>query len=284
MYANPLRSPDRRSGASRSVWSLRRGRPSWRAPGTRLLSALWAAGLVAGLAGLTASCTSTGDISNPLVRKATWFSYLNGDDLRAACVPGAPDRLRLVHNADYMQRVRVAELGPADPGAGGAAGPWRLTTRVLGGGLASITLDPDDPFRALAPFSGTVTRVTLDAATAARLLSALRQDGLGGPVPARRELLSWWFWWLAVGCLEGRPVFQAWAERWGDEGGAEDRAHRPYAALRFPALLTAVDGTGVPLLTPAMAPPPVAPPAVNPQAIRHEVRFRLALDRDGIRG
>jgi len=47
-----------------------------------------------GLAGC--AFTQNSDVSNPLVRKSTWFSYLNADDLRVACSAGDADRKSVV--------------------------------------------------------------------------------------------------------------------------------------------------------------------------------------------
>ena len=33
---------------------------------------------------------SQSDIDNPAVRKVAWFSYLDGNDIRERCAPGAP--------------------------------------------------------------------------------------------------------------------------------------------------------------------------------------------------
>ena len=41
------------------------------------------------------------DIDNPAVRKVAWFSYLDGNDIRERCAPGAHDRFRLVYNGQY---------------------------------------------------------------------------------------------------------------------------------------------------------------------------------------
>ena len=48
---------------------------------------------------LPAGCTTRGAEHDPIARTLTWYSYLNGDDLRAACTAGATDRYRLVYNA-----------------------------------------------------------------------------------------------------------------------------------------------------------------------------------------
>ena len=37
-----------------------------------------------------------------LSQRFTWFSYMNGDDILAACNPGAPDRFRFVYNGVYI--------------------------------------------------------------------------------------------------------------------------------------------------------------------------------------
>ena len=75
---------------------------------------------------LLAGCTYRGDIDNPAVRKVSWFSYLDGTDIRTACVEGAPDSYRLVYNGRYEEQVRSYEI-TAD-GAGGAY----LTARAKG--------------------------------------------------------------------------------------------------------------------------------------------------------
>src|SRR5262249_48173552 len=67
---------------------------------------------------LLAACTYRGDIDNPIVSGLSWFSYLDGTDIRTACAGGAPDRYRLVYNGRYEEQVRSYDIS-AD-GAGGA--------------------------------------------------------------------------------------------------------------------------------------------------------------------
>ncbi len=45
------------------------------------------------------ACTYRGESDNPVVRRFTWFSYLNGDDIRAACRADTRERYRFVYNA-----------------------------------------------------------------------------------------------------------------------------------------------------------------------------------------
>src|ERR1700751_6126832 len=70
-------------------------------------------GVTAGLA----ACSYRGDIDNPVVRKVSWFSYLDGTDIRAACTEGAQDRYRLVYNVRYEEQLRSYEV-VADGGGG----------------------------------------------------------------------------------------------------------------------------------------------------------------------
>ena len=52
-----------------------------------LLWAIWLSG-----------CTYQGHIEEPVTIKATWYSYLAGDDIRQTCVPNGLPRYRLVYN------------------------------------------------------------------------------------------------------------------------------------------------------------------------------------------
>src|SRR3546814_20917874 len=77
--------------------------------------------------------------------KATWLSYLNGDDMRAACVEGAPLPYRLIYNADYDEQLRSYDV-TGTPGSDGDAGGGSLVVRVLGGrGIAVTELPFSDP-------------------------------------------------------------------------------------------------------------------------------------------
>src|SRR5215813_10182543 len=88
--------------------SVKRSLPWWGLP--RRLS-------VMGVIVLLAACSYRGDIDNPVVRKVSWFSYLDGTDIRVACTEGAQDRYRLVYNARYEEQLRSYEV-VADGGGG----------------------------------------------------------------------------------------------------------------------------------------------------------------------
>ena len=76
------------------------------------------------LSAIIAACTYQGDSvtgfgsDHPVVRKFTWFSYVGGEDIRAACRLGTRDRYRFVYNAVYEEQVRSYDLMAA-PESGG---------------------------------------------------------------------------------------------------------------------------------------------------------------------
>ena len=49
-------------------------------------------------------------VEQPIVRSLNWFSYVAGDDIRAACRPGGRNRIRLVYNALWEEQVRTYEI------------------------------------------------------------------------------------------------------------------------------------------------------------------------------
>jgi hypothetical protein len=116
-------------------------------------------GLACAVASTASAQRPDRNVEQPIVRSFNWFSYVGGEDIRSACVPGGRNRLRLVYNALWEEQVRVYDifLQPdgtaglnigvlADQGHGGnlstlligegsdVTGPWRMRKgqRVLG--------------------------------------------------------------------------------------------------------------------------------------------------------
>lgn len=162
---------------------------------------------------------------NYLLRNFTWFGTLDGKDLREACVPGAPDRLRFVYNGVWQEQIRRYELERPFPGA-----PATLDARVL--------TKPDfSNFRISELFLGArdySSRAVLDEGAFRQLVDALTADGFAAPVPSGLTLPSDGFYWVVTGCLGGRFDINGWLH-------PTDR----FKALRFPALLFARDATGI---------------------------------------
>ncbi len=118
-----------------------------------------------------------GDIGDPAVRKFSWFSFVGGNDIRAHCGPGLPDRFRLVYNAIYDEQVRIYEWD----------GLRRLVSiKVIGSGNA-LSLTSDD-----------------------LLARALQADGAFGPPAVGVELPSRGYFWSAATCRDARFTMTGW--------------------------------------------------------------------------
>lgn len=193
-----------------------------------------------------AACAYRGDIDNPATIKATWYSYLNGDDLRAACVEGAPLRYRLIYNADYDRQLRSYEV--IGDGAGGA----RLTVRVLGqSGLVVNELTFSDP---LGFARWTKSEVPLGRAQLTALESSLQASGAFEPAPEGLQLFSKETYWISNLCRDGVYYFNAWRY-------LSDR----YEAITFDQRLFALDDTGIAVRQPVAVPKSAAAKANVPR-------------------
>ncbi|MBX9634428.1 MAG: hypothetical protein K2X44_05540, partial [Magnetospirillum sp.] len=111
-----------------------------------------------------------GDIGDPLVRKTQWFSFVEGEDIRASCAAGTPDRYRLVYNGIYDEQLRIYEVD---------ALRRILTIRVTQPGNAS-RLSTDDP---VAPWRAVEEKVQLDQPGYDRLVTSFEQGGMFAPPP-----------------------------------------------------------------------------------------------------
>ncbi|MBK1695839.1 hypothetical protein [Rhodovibrio salinarum] len=162
---------------------------------------------------LGAACSYSGGIENPLTRKATWFSYLNGDDVRDRC-RDYPDRfeVRLIYNGNFKQQVRTYEIN--GDGAGGA----RVTARAMpqdAGNLLNFKLE--DP---LATGRWEKTTTTLTPEERARLTERLADSGVFQRVPSGIDLKSWGSYWVSIACRDGELSFNAWrkgGDRWDQQ-------------------------------------------------------------------
>ena len=214
--------------------------------------------------GALAGCAYQGAIDQPVTIKATWFSYLNGDDIRAACTDGAPSWYRLVYNGNYEEQLRSYEV-VAD-GTGGAYYSARVQT---GSGL-DLTRFSFGNLQAMAGW--TKVQARLIPADYAALERALEASGAFGPAPVGLRLASEQFYWVASLCRDGRFYFNAWLY-------PSARA----AGIRFPQALLGHDGTGI-----AVNPPRVV---AGIERIRRTVKgqggprhFDLEVGENGFKG
>jgi hypothetical protein len=235
------------------------GASSWFRVPTALLLALAVAG-----------CAYRGR-DDALSQRFTWFSYMNGDDIRAACVPGAVDRFRFVYNGVYIQQARTYDIRPRPDGGG-----YTLKVRVLGpADLSNVSIDPwtivDDPLDLLAPYAGRRSSLALGGRDIDALVGRLTQSGLFQPAPSGLYLRSEDFFWVGVACVDGRLAFNAW--RWPSSR---------FEALTFPELLLSWDQTGIPVNPPRNLAPFDIYGQTNPEG--RFPQFTLTVGDDGFRG
>ncbi len=212
---------------------------------------------------LLAGCTYRGDIDNPAVRKASWFSYLDGTDIRTACVEGAPDSYRLVYNGRYEEQLRSYEI-TAD-GAGGAY----LVARAKGRANAfDVSLDD-----VLAPWRWKRSQTRLSPAEFQQFVALLEQSGQFAGAPVGLRLFSGDFYWVGSACRNGAFHYHAWA--FSNDG---------FARVRFAEFLFKHDQTGLAVNPPRKFP---ASEFLGPQGRREDqtqIRFWLQVREDGLGG
>src|SRR5215468_10380041 len=212
---------------------------------------------------LVAGCTYRGDIDNPVVRKVTWFSYLDGTDIRTACVGGAPDSYRLVYNARYEEQLRSYEITP--DGAGGAY----LVARAKGRANAfDISLDD-----VLAPWRWRNSQVPLSPAEYREFVTLLEQSDQFAGAPVGLRLFSGDFYWVASTCRDGAFHYHAWAF-----------SNYGFVRVRFADFLFKHDRTELAVNPPRKIP---ASEFLGPQRRQEDqtqIRFWLQVHEDGLGG
>ena len=219
--------------------------------------------LALAMLGALAACAYSGGIDRPLVQKVAWFSYLNGDDIRAACVPGSANQYRLVYNGEYDRQVRTYEILDAP-------GDASFLARVQqGGGIDLINFSFSRPGGAGGWKS---SEAALSPAQMADLEGALAADGAFGAAPEGLRLASEEFYWLFVGCRGGQVYFHAWPYAGGG-----------FEGLRFPEILLRHDRTGVPLNPPREV-GPINRTQRGPLGENPTPRFDISIQGNGLWG
>ena len=218
-----------------------------------------------GAVALLAACAYQGPPTSLAEQRLTWLSYLGAADIRAACAPGQPDRLRLVYNAGG-DRTRGYDLVALPDG--GAVLDQRVDR-----GLAVGNFDVGQALSLGAPILAQ-SRLTPDQY--AELRSALADDGVFGPPPVGLTLRSDRFYWLVTGCVNGQMHTTAFRD--GSAG---------YDSLAFPARIARHDATGVPFVTAATAleiSPSVCRSGGEEGGARSGLCFTVTVGEDGLVG
>lgn len=174
------------------------------------------------LVALSACDYHPGDLDNPISRKATWFSFLSGDDIRKSCVSGAPDYLRIIYNGRWYEQVRVYQVV--------GVAPYTLNQRVVG----PADLSHFDSSLGSEVLAGRVARTDMGEARYRSLAAAVDAAIAAMPPKVDEIMASDSFYWVVSGCRGGKFVFDAW--QFGRPG---------FDRLGFPDQLLASDQSGV---------------------------------------
>lgn len=171
---------------------------------------------------LLGGCTNTtGEIGSYLDRRTSWMSFLSADDIRQACVPGAPERYRFVYYANASVQTRIYDLTETEGRQG------TLRARVLVGNRIPSTIFADQIEDLFKPID---TNRPVGLADATAIIQALDKDGFTATPPDGKTFHSWEYFWLVTGCRDGKIVFNGWT-----------RPDPRFAALTFPKELFARD-------------------------------------------
>ncbi|RVU38453.1 hypothetical protein EOI86_03985 [Hwanghaeella grinnelliae] len=181
---------------------------------------------VALLTGCTAS--STGEIDNPVLRRATWIDFISAGDIRQNCRPGAAERIRFVLNANRAEQVRIYDLNAANE---------TLRIRVLTPKQRIDEIRLDNSITRF--FNPSDMTVRLSERDTALILSAYRKDLAAPRSELPSELLTEWHFWLVGACLDGKFTYDAWVN-----------PGRDFLALTFPENLLRRDISNIPLNLP----------------------------------
>lgn len=201
---------------------------------------------------LSACAYQGGDISNPLVRKANWFSFVGGEDLRAACSAGAPDMYRVVYNGNWDDQIRIYQIDSLQKNLRSTATRDANINAVFQDGLNSPQ-----------------STVTLNDTQYQSLVDSFANSGMFGPTPVGMDLPSRSYYWIASYCKDGQFGINAWKY-------PSDQFQR----LSFPNQLAAYDQTNV-----AFAPARELPLDLQWEERRRKGQttdFTLKLTKDGI--
>lgn len=145
-----------------------------------------------------AACTYQQQAETFADYRATLFSYMRADDIRAGCEAGGADHYRYVYNAPVAGQKRSIDVVATS--GGDAVYTETIDRGLVFSGAREIQNFADLPSELLA-----VTRAErqIDAAMFGRLQTAMAADGVFAPPPIGRVLRSRDNWWLVAACENG---------------------------------------------------------------------------------
>lgn len=208
------------------------------------------------------------NVDMPITRGLHWFSYVGGDDIRAACRPGGRSRIRLVYNALWEEQVRTYEIflqpdGTAGMEIGVLADQGDVSSILAGNGTDVLN-----------PWRMKHGQRLLDVAETRHLMDLLQASAAFGPPPDGLRLPDNDFWWTVASCRNGAWGFQAY--------------HYPtdgFANVKFAQQLFAWDNVKVPVNRPRKLEPAEFRRGMDSTSARRGRgdRWVLVVGKDGLR-
>lgn len=146
----------------------------------------------------------TRNVDTPIVRSLNWFGYVGGDDIRAACIPGGRNHIRLVYNALWEEQVRTYEIflqpdGTAGLNFGVLADQGNVSNLLVGGGGDVLN-----------PWRMRQGQRLLNVGETRQLMGLLQASAAFGPPRDGLRLPDNDFWWTIASCRNGVWGFQAY--------------------------------------------------------------------------
>jgi hypothetical protein len=144
------------------------------------------------------------NVAPPVVRSLSWFGYVGGDDIRAACRPGSRSHIRLIYNALWEEQVRAYDLFPQPDGTAGLEVGVLADQGVVGSLSISSGADITNPWQMKK------AQRLLSADEMRNLTGALQASAAFGPPRDGLRLPDNDFWWAVSSCRDGVWGFQAY--------------------------------------------------------------------------
>lgn len=209
-------------------------------------------------------------VDQPIVRSLNWFSYVAGDDIRAACQPGGRNRLRLVYNGIWEEQVRTYEILLQPDGTAGMT-MGVLANQGLGADVSSLLFreasDVTNPWRMKRG------ERLLNAGETSELVGLLQASAAFGPPRDGLRLPDNDFWWTVASCRQGVWGFQAY--------------HHPtdgFTGVKFAERLFGWDNVDVAVNRPRRLEPAEFRRDMSARAGRDRAdRWMLVVGKDGLR-
>ena len=212
-------------------------------------------------------------VDAPIVRSIYWFSYVAGDDIRAACQPGARNHLRLIYNAIWKEQVRAYEIFLQPDGTAGL-NIGVLADQGRGADVSNLLIgqarDVTEPWRMKRG------QRLLTVEETSELVGLLQASNAFGPPIDGMRLPDNDFWWTVASCRKGQWGFQAY--------------HYPtdgFAKVKFAEKLFALDVVKVAINRPRKLEPSELRRDIGAVSTRRALgqgdRWMLVVGKDGLR-